>query len=450
MISKEKVTIIGGGLAGAEAAWQLAKRGIHVTLYEMRPNVMTPAHQTKHIAEMVCSNSLGGESTTTTSGILKRELLMMDSLLIKCALKAKVPAGNALAVDRECFSSEIESCLNNNPLIEIVREEVTRIPDGNVIIATGPLTSGSFSTTLKDIVGEDFLYFYDAVAPIVTLESIDTSCSFRGNRYGDNDDYINCPMNEEEYNIFWRELVNAECAPRHEFEEMKHFDGCLPVEVIAKRGEKTLLFGPLRPVGLSVDEENTNYHAVVQLRQDNTDGTLYNIVGFQTNLKWGEQERVFRLIPALKNAEFVRKGVMHRNLFVCAPKVLDRYLRIRNHANVYLAGQITGVEGYVESIAMGFASAIFMYCNITRNGTIEFPIESAIGSLLNYLGDALPKSFQPMNINLGIFPRLQGRKIYKRKERCQAYAERSFLSIEKFLSENPMIFDSFEKFEKLV
>ena len=433
-----EVKIIGGGLAGAEAAWQLAERGIQVSLYEMRPSNTTPAHETGLIGELVCSNSLGGQKTTTPAGILKAELTAMGSLLMECADKTKVPAGNALAVDRILFAEKVDGALSVHPNIKIIREEIIAIPDGPAIISTGPLTSNAMAEKLKELVGDGFLYFFDAVAPIVTLDSIDTSCSFRANRYGTDGDYINCPMNEEQYHLFWNELINAETAMKHSFdeEEMRHFEGCLPVEVIAKRGEQTLLFGPLRPVGFQSANNGETHYAVVQLRQDNKEGTLFNIVGFQTNLKWGDQERVFRMIPALAEAEFVRKGVMHRNLFVCAPKVLDGCLRPIGHKDLFLAGQITGVEGYVESIAMGMAAAVFMHSHLCGELMPFFPQETAIGSLLNYLSNAIPETFQPMNVNLGIFPKLPGKKIHKRTERCQAYADRSASAISKFIDDN--------------
>jgi len=296
----ETVIVIGGGLAGSEAAWQLAWRGFKVRLYEMRPKSNTPAHNTPFLGELVCSNSLGGEKPTTPAGILKSELKLLNSLIMECAQKSRVPAGNALAVDRDVFARLVDSSVSSHPNIEVIKEEVTELPEGPAIIATGPLTSGSFAENLKKLVGDDLLYFYDAVAPIVTLESVDPKFSFRGNRYGESGDYINCPMDEETYLAFWNALVNAETAPRHDFEneEARHFGGFLPVEVIAKRGEKTLLFGPLRPVGFTDGKDGREYCAVVQLRQDNEEGTLYNMVGFQTNLKWGEQERVFRMIPA--------------------------------------------------------------------------------------------------------------------------------------------------------
>lgn len=436
------VTVIGGGLAGSEAAWQLARRGVKVRLCEMRPLKTTPAHQTSLMGELVCSNSLGGDKPVTPAGILKAEFKRLESLIMLCAEKSRVPAGNALAVDRTQFAELIDRAVMSHPMINVVRGEVTEIPDGPVIIASGPLTSCALATKLSDAVGEKFLYFYDAVAPVVTLDSIDPQFSFRGNRYGESGDYINCPMNAEEYHAFWEALVHAETAPRHEFEneEMRHFEGCLPVEVIAGRGEKTLLFGPLRPVGLSADGGGTEHTAVVQLRQDNAEGTLYNIVGFQTNLKWGEQERVFRMIPALRNAEFVRKGVMHRNLFVCAPKVLDGHLRIKGRESLFLAGQITGVEGYMESTAMGLAASLFMYCRLNGIELPDFPDVTAIGSLLGYLKNAVPESFQPMNVNLGIFPALPGKKIRRRAERCSAYAERSLKALDDFIASHDKIF----------
>lgn len=435
------VTIVGGGLAGSESAWQLAKRGINVKLYEMRPVGNTPAHKTGFLGELVCSNSLGGDKPTTPAGILKAELSRLGSLILDCAEKSRVPAGNALAVDREKFAAQIDAKISNHPLIKVIREEVTDIPQEPAIIASGPLTSISLANRIADLVGNKFLYFYDAVAPVVTLESIDTSCSFRGNRYGDSGDYINCPMDETTYHDFWQALVSAETASLHEFEKEKirHFEGCLPIEVIAKRGEKTLLFGPLRPVGLSKDANGNNWCAVVQLRQDNTAGTLFNLVGFQTNLKWPEQERVFRMIPALKNADFVRKGVMHRNIFVCAPECLDGYLRPKGMKKLFFAGQITGVEGYIESCAMGLASALFMYSALENLPMPIFPLETALGSLLNYLNTAVASTFQPMNANLGIFPQLPGKKIHKRALKCLAYAERSSAALEVFIRNNPQL-----------
>jgi methylenetetrahydrofolate--tRNA-(uracil-5-)-methyltransferase len=432
--------VIGGGLAGSEAAWQLAERGFSVALCEMRPNAMTPAHETGGLAEIVCSNSLGADRPTSPAGILKDELRRMNSLLMRCAEQSRVPAGNALAVDRTLFSKLVEDAITSHPKIRVVREEVTEIPEEPAIIATGPLTSGVLAEKLQALVGDSYLYFFDAVAPIVTLESVDPARSFRGSRYGGDGDYINCPMDEETYHAFWEALVSAEVAAGHEFEqEMRHFEGCLPVEVIAKRGEKTLLFGPLRPVGLTAEGEEMPC-AVVQLRQDNEEGTLYNLVGFQTNLKWGEQERVFRMIPALHDAEFVRKGVMHKNLFVCAPEVLDGSLRPKGRDALFLAGQMTGVEGYVESTATGMASAVFMAKRMLGKELPVFPEETAIGALLHYLKTAIPKSFQPMNVNLGIFPKLPDKKIRKKTERSEAYAKRSMEKLEEFILQNSDVF----------
>lgn len=438
----DEVIVAGGGLAGSEAAWQLAERGVPVLLYEMRPVRMTPAHETALLAELVCSNSLGGEKTTTPAGILKAELIRMGSLIMRCALAARVPAGNALAVDRNIFSRLVDSAVTEHPNITVIREEITDIPREPAIIATGPLTSEALAQAITGLTGEGFLYFYDAVAPIVEISSVDMTKAFRANRYGTEGDYINCPMNEEEYGKFWQELVNAETAPRHEFEEeqTRHFEGCLPIEVIAKRGEQTLLYGPLRPVGFKAACGGNEPYAVVQLRQDNAEKTLYNLVGFQTNLKWGEQERVFRLIPALAGAEFVRKGVMHRNLFVCAPEVLDGKLRFRGHDALYIAGQASGVEGYMESTATGLAAALFAYAGAAGLPDFSFPRETALGSLLNYLQTAMPKSFQPMNVNLGIFPKMSCKKLWKRTERCQAYASRSAAAMERFMEDNKTLF----------
>lgn len=438
----KKVKIIGGGLSGAEAAWQLARRGVSVTLYEMRPGKMTPAHETGHFGEIVCSNSLGGDLPASPAGILKEELRGLGSLVIGCAEKSRVPAGRALAVDREAFAALMDEIILSHPLIEVIREEAEKIPESPAIIATGPLTSPALAESLSEMLGESHLYFFDAVAPIVSLDSVDLKKTFRGGRYGAGEDYINCPMSEEEYHVFWRALTEAATAPLREFEkeEARHFEGCLPVEVIARRGEKTLLFGPLRPVGLTPPDGAAEPFAVVQLRQDNAEGTLYNLVGFQTNLKWGEQERVFRLIPALRSAEFARKGVMHRNLFVAAPKVLDGFLRPRGRADLFLAGQITGVEGYVESTAMGLAAAVFMFCALRDEPLPEWPRETAIGSLLHYLKTAVTKNFQPMNVNLGIFPKLPGKKIKKKTERSEAYSKRSMTALKKFMDDYAELF----------
>jgi len=398
-----KVYVIGGGLAGSEAAWQLAKRGIKVTLFEMRPKVMTPAHKTGYLAELVCSNSLGAEGMDTASGLLKEELKLLGSLILECAYSARVPAGKALAVDRDKFAGLVSEAISSNPLIEVVREEVKDIPDdGEVIIATGPLTSPPFAQRLRELLGADYLYFYDAVSPIVTYESLNMDKIFKASRYGVGEDYLNCPMNKEEYEAFWEALVNAERHPLHPFEDPRYFEGCLPIEVIASRGKDTLLYGPLKPVGLIDPKTGKTPYAVVQLRKENLEGTLYNLVGFQTNLKWSEQRRVFRMIPGLEEAEFVRYGVMHRNIFINSPILLDKSLRFKKDRRILFAGQIVGVEGYMESTAMGLVAAL----SILSCGNITFPKETMIGSLLNYIASASPNNFQPMNANFGILPPL--------------------------------------------
>ncbi|MCS7234182.1 MAG: methylenetetrahydrofolate--tRNA-(uracil(54)-C(5))-methyltransferase (FADH(2)-oxidizing) TrmFO [Synergistetes bacterium] len=411
-----KVCVIGGGLAGSEAAWQLAKRGIKVTLFEMRPHLMTPAHQTGYFAELVCSNSLGAEGLDTASGLLKEELRLLGSVILECAYASRVPAGKALAVDRERFSKLVTERISSNSLIEVVREEVKEVPDdGEVIVATGPLTSPSLSEKLRELLGSEYLYFYDAVSPIVTYESLNMERIFKGSRYGVGEDYLNCPMTKEEYEAFWEALVNAERHPLHSFEDPKYFEGCLPIEVIASRGKETLLYGPLKPVGLIDPKSGKEPYAVVQLRRENIEGTLYNLVGFQTNLKWSEQRRVFRMIPGLENAEFVRYGVMHRNIFINSPVLLDRSLRLKKDRRVLFAGQIVGVEGYMESTAMGLVAAL----SIISDGNIEFPEETMIGSLLRYITTADPCNFQPMNANFGILPSLEFKERDKVKRKIK-------------------------------
>ena len=453
-------TIVGGGLAGSEAAYQLAKRGVFVRLYEMRPFKSSPAHGSGNFAELVCSNSLGADQPTSPAGILKAELRRLDSLIVKAAEHARVPAGRALAVDRDLFSSFITQEIENHPNIEIVREEVTDLPEGAAIIAVGPLMSGALAGRLREVVGEDYLSFFDAAAPIVTAESIDMDLAYRASRYGEGDDYVNCPLDRACYENFHRELTSAERIPLNEVDfrgdwepvapgkkNRLFFEGCLPVEVIGERGIDTLRFGPMRPVGLADPRTGREPYAVVQLRRDNADGSLYNLVGFQTNLRWPEQERVFCMIPGLENAEFVRKGVMHRNTFVCAPRVLDDFLRPKKDGTVFredlfLAGQITGVEGYVESTACGLVAALNLFCLLADKPIPTWPCKTAIGSLLYYLRSAEPASFQPMNVNLGIFPKLEPiliggkRKKQTKQERCLQYAERSLVSLEIFLREN--------------
>ena len=424
------ITIIGGGLAGSEAAYQIAKRGIKVKLYEMKPDKFTEAHSNKNLAEIVCSNSFKSNLHTNACGLLKEELRKLDSLLIRIADETQIPAGQALAVDRELFSQKVTEELEKNPLIEIIHQEVTEIEriaeKGIVIIATGPLTSEGLSKEISKITGEDKLHFYDAAAPIVTKESIDFNIAFFGNRYEQEkgkdetiDDwkeriqkqeasYINLPMNKDEYEKFVEELINAEVITLHEFEKREIFEGCMPVEVMAKRGKDTLRYGPLKPVGFDDPRTGKRPYAVIQLRQDNELGTIYNIVGFQTNLKYGEQKRVFGMIPGLQNAEFVKYGVMHRNTYINSTKLLDNTYNFKDNKNIYFAGQITGVEGYVESISSGMVSALNSVAQIKNESKIEFSNLTMIGALAKYISTANDK-FQPMNANFGIVPELPKR-----------------------------------------
>lgn len=398
--------IIGGGLAGSEAAWQAASRGIPVRLSEMRPTVKTEAHNTDLLAELVCSNSLRSNSLDNAVGVLKEEMRMLNSLIMAAADKHALPAGGALAVDREGFSAEITDVIANHPLITLVREEVTDIPsDEPVIVASGPLTSPILSEKIAALAGSKHLYFYDAAAPIVTLDSIDFSIAFKASRYGKgSDDYINCPMTAEEYDRFYQELVTAETHPLREFEKPVYFEGCMPVEVMAKRGRETILYGPLKPVGLVDPRTGREPYAVVQLRQDNAEGTLWNMVGFQTNLKWGEQKRVFRLIPGLAQAEFVRYGFIHRNTFINSPDTLLPTLQWKTRPDLFFAGQITGVEGYVESAAAGLVAGINAARLIQGKVPLVFPRESVIGSLCHYITSEKPAGFQPMKANFGLLP----------------------------------------------
>ncbi len=424
------ITIIGGGLAGSEAAYQIAKRGIKVKLYEMKPDKFTEAHSNKNLAEIVCSNSFKSNLHTNACGLLKEELRKLDSLLIRIADETQIPAGQALAVDRELFSQKVTEELEKNPLIEIIHQEVTEIEKiaekGIVIIATGPLTSEGLSKEISKITGEDKLHFYDAAAPIVTKESIDFNIVFFGNRYEQEkgkdetiDDwkerlhkqeasYINLPMNKDEYEKFVEELINAEVITLHEFEKREIFEGCMPVEVMAKRGKDTLRYGPLKPVGFDDPRTGKRPYAVIQLRQDNELGTIYNIVGFQTNLKYGEQKRIFGMIPGLQNAEFVKYGVMHRNTYINSTKLLDNTYNFKDNKNIYFAGQITGVEGYVESISSGMVSALNAVAQIKNESRIEFSNLTMIGALAKYISTANDK-FQPMNANFGIIPELPKR-----------------------------------------
>lgn len=419
-----KVKVIGGGLAGCEAAWQIANSGIKVQLYEMRPKKMTPAHHTGLFAELVCSNSLRSNQLENAVGLLKEELRMLKSLIIESADKNIVPAGGALAVDRDKFSIYINDKIKSHPNIEIINEEVTFIPeDEYTIIATGPLTSDNLSESIREYLGEDYLYFYDAAAPIVAYDSIDMDKAYKASRYGKgDDDYINCPMNKDEYENFYKELIGAETAELKCFENETVFEGCMPVEIMALRGPMTLLFGPLKPVGLLNPKTGEQPYAVVQLRQDNREGTLYNIVGFQTHLKWPEQKRVFSLIPGLENAEFIRYGVMHRNTFINSPRILKSTLQTIRNSKLMFAGQITGVEGYVESTSSGMVAGINMSRIIQGKEAIEFPKTTAHGSLCSYITDRTIKNFQPMNVNFGIFEPLKI-KYRNKQEKNREYSK---------------------------
>lgn len=425
-MSETRVMVIGAGLAGSEAAWQLARRGVKVDLYEMRPRKYPPAHHTPYFSELVCSNSLRAAAIENAVGLLKEEMRQLGSLIISAADAHRVPAGGALAVDREGFAKFITHTLERHPLIDVHRDEVTKLPgQGVVIIASGPLTSEALSQEIARLTGEQYLYFYDAAAPIVTLESLDMTKVFRASRYGKGEEaYLNCPMNREEYETFYEALLHAERAPLKEFEKQVHFEGCMPVEVLASRGKDTLLYGPLKPVGLTDPRTGKRPHGVVQLRQDNAEGTLYNLVGFQTNLKWGEQKRVFSLIPGLKNAEFVRYGVMHRNTYINSPALLKPTLQMKEYESIFFAGQITGVEGYVESAAAGLMAGLNAARLVTGRKLLEFPVETAHGALVHYITTAPGGNFQPMNVTFGLFPELPVR-IKGKKERGQAHAVRA-------------------------
>lgn len=409
-MNKKEVVVVGAGLAGSEAAYQLAKRGIKVKLYEMRPNVSTDAHKTNDFAELVCSNSLGGDHLGNASGLMKEELRMMDSLLIKIADATKVPAGQALAVDREGFSREVTEYLSKMENVEIIREELQEIPkDKIVLIASGPLTSEKLSEEIGKLTDSEYLYFYDAAAPIVTLESLDMEKVYFQSRYNKGEgEYINCPMNKEEYETFYEALISGERAPLKKFEEEKLFEACMPVERIAQRGFKTLLFGPLKPKGLVNPRTEREDYAVVQLRQDDKDGKLYNLVGFQTNLKWGEQKRIFSLIPGLESAEFVRYGVMHRNTFINSTKLLNESLNLKSNKNIFFAGQITGGEGYVCAIATGLMAAINIVRQIEDKEYFTLDNRSSIGAIIKYITEE-KKNFQPMGPNFGVIKSLDER-----------------------------------------
>lgn len=432
-MKEQFINVIGAGLAGSEAAYQIAKRGIKVHLYEMRPVRQTPAHHTDKFAELVCSNSLRANTLTNAVGVLKEEMRRLDSVIIRSADECAVPAGGALAVDRHEFANRVTEYVKNHPNVIVHNEEMTEIPEGPTIIATGPLTSPELSQKLKELTGEDYFYFYDAAAPIVEKESIDLNKVYLKSRYDKGEAaYLNCPMTEEEFDRFYEALTNAETVPLKEFEKEIFFEGCMPVEVMAKRGKQTLLFGPMKPVGLEDPKTGKIPHAVVQLRQDDSAGTLYNIVGFQTHLKWGPQKEVLQLIPGLENAEIVRYGVMHRNTFINSPKLLEATYQFKGRNDLFFAGQMTGVEGYVESAASGLVAGINAARLVMEKELIKFPVETAIGSMANYITTTSEKHFQPMNANFGLFPRLE-EKIKKKQERYEAYANRALQSIMNFV-----------------
>ena len=420
-----KAIVIGAGLAGCEAAWQLANRGIKVDLYEMKPHKKSPAHSYDGFAELVCSNSLRADSLSNAVGLLKEEMRILNSIIISCADKCKVPAGGALAVDRNAFSDLVTNKIKSHQNITVISEEVTAIPQTeNVIIATGPLTADALSEDIAKFFGNEYLHFFDAAAPIVTFDSINMDTAFFASRYDKGTpDYINCPMDKEQYEAFYNELINAECAELHGFEN-NVFEGCMPVEVMAKRGPQTLLFGPLKPVGLVDPRTEARSHAVVQLRKDNSDGTLYNIVGFQTHLKFPEQKRVFSMIPGLENAEFVRYGVMHRNTYINSPTVLTKYYSTRKRGDLFFAGQMTGVEGYVESASSGLVAGINLAHKIQNKNLIDFTKFTAIGALSHYISEDCCTNFQPMNVNFGIIESLDVR-IKNKVERYTAISERA-------------------------
>ncbi|RUM59288.1 MAG: FADH(2)-oxidizing methylenetetrahydrofolate--tRNA-(uracil(54)-C(5))-methyltransferase TrmFO [Persephonella sp.] len=435
-----KVAVIGGGLAGVEASYRLANEGIKVDLYEMRPKKLTPAHRTGNFAELVCSNSLGGKEITTGAGLLKKEMEMLNSLIVNVGKKYSVPAGGALAVDREKFSKEITEIIENHPNINVIRKEITEIPKDYdfIIIATGPLTSESLAKEIQKLTGEEYLYFYDAIAPTVDAETVDFSKGFWGDRYNKGEgDYFNCVLTEEEYEKFYEELLKGEQVPLKDFERAVFFEGCLPIEEIARRGKQTLLFGPMKPVGLVDPRTNKQPFAVVQLRKENKEGTLLSLVGFQTKLKYPEQKRIFRLIPCLKDATFVRLGSIHRNTFIQSPKVLNPTLQMKKYPNILFAGQITGVEGYIASASTGLVAGLNVARMIKGKEPLIFPETTMIGGLIKYITEP-KKELQPMNPNFALLPdiRIKGKKIKNKMERKKQKALRALTDIEKFIKEN--------------
>lgn len=425
------VNVVGAGLAGSEAAWQIASRGVKVRLYEMRPVRQTPAHHTDKFAELVCSNSLRANSLTNAVGVIKEEMRRLNSVIIEAADACSVPAGGALAVDRHEFAAHVTEKVRKHPLVEVINEEVTEIPEGITIIATGPLTSPALAEKVLQLTGEDYLYFYDAAAPIVERDSINMDIAYLKSRYDKGDAaYINCPMNEEEFARFYEALITAEVAELKDFEKEIYFESCMPVEVIATRGEKTLLFGPMKPVGLEDPKTGEVPKAVVQLRQDDAAGTLYNIVGFQTHLKWGAQKEVLRLIPGLENVEVVRYGVMHRNTFINSPRVLQPTYQLKANPNLFFAGQMTGVEGYVESAGAGLVAGMNAAQLAFGKELFILPEETALGSITRYITKADPNNFQPMNINFGLFPDLG--RVRSKSERAERHSTRALRAIDLF------------------
>jgi methylenetetrahydrofolate--tRNA-(uracil-5-)-methyltransferase len=450
---KPVAVIIGGGLAGCEAAWQAAQRGLQVNLFEMRPLVKTGAHITNKLAELICSNSLGSNVLNRPSGLLKEELRLLGSLLVECAEKTALPAGGALAVDREAFANLVTEHITHHPNIQLIREEVIEIPEQPTIICSGPLTSPSLAAALKRITGQENLFFYDAIAPIVNFASINMNVAFRASRHnlGDQEqgDYINCPFNEEEYDVFVNALTTAHQITLREFEEeipqgvtagkSHFFEGCLPIEVIANRGHHTLAFGPMRPIGLKDPRNGNHPHAVVQLRQDNLAGSLYNLVGFQTNLTFPEQQRVLHMIPGLENAEFIRYGQMHRNTYITSPLLLEPTLQFKNRQDLFLAGQIIGVEGYMGNIATGLLAGINLVNLIKGTPLLEFPDTTMLGALCKYITHAAADNFQPMKANFGLFPPLKENKMRK-VERARDYSIRALEDLRSFIQSNPTSF----------
>lgn len=433
-MTTQVVNVIGAGLAGSEAAYQIAKRGVQVRLYEMRPVRQTPAHHTDKFAELVCSNSLRANTLTNAVGVIKEEMRLMDSVIIRAADECSVPAGGALAVDRHEFAAKVTEYVKNHPNVTVMNEEITDIPEGPTIIATGPLTSPDLSAKLKELTGEDYFYFYDAAAPIVEKDSIDMNRVYLKSRYDKGEAaYLNCPMTEEEFDRFYEALIAAETVPLKEFEKEIFFEGCMPVEVMASRGRQTLVFGPMKPVGLEDPKTGKTPYAVVQLRQDDAAGTLYNIVGFQTHLKWGPQKEVLQLIPGLENAEIVRYGVMHRNTFINSPNLLRPTYQYKQRDDLFFAGQMTGVEGYVESAASGLLAGINAARLVQGEEPVVLPPVTAMGSMANYITATNAKNFQPMNANFGLFAPLE-KKIKKKAERNEAYAARALETIRNFVN----------------